>query len=141
MRFGPLTGIAAAVVVVELAGSAEMPRVLSAPTACEALARTALTNGTVISAESVPAGAFAPPSSTNAAAPAPFTTLPPDTFDKVAALDEWIASGTKPLSLVASHATAGVVDRTRPVCAYPAVARYVGSGSTDDAKNFPCQTP
>jgi len=63
----------------------------------------------------------------------------PDTFDKVAALDAWIASGTKPASIVASHSTSGVVDRTRPLCAYPAVARYTGSGSTDEAKNFKCQ--
>ena len=62
-----------------------------------------------------------------------------DAFDKVAALDEWIASGNKPASIVASHSTAGVVDRTRPLCAYPAVARYTGSGSTDEAKNFRCQ--
>jgi len=64
-----------------------------------------------------------------------------DVFDKVAAIDEWISSGTKPQSIVASHLTSGVVDRTRPLCAYPSVARYTGSGSTDDAKNFRCQTP
>jgi feruloyl esterase len=62
-----------------------------------------------------------------------------DTFDKVAALDEWIASGNKPTSIVASHSTAGVVDRTRPLCAYPATAHYNGTGSMDDAKNFRCQ--
>ncbi len=64
-----------------------------------------------------------------------------DVFDKVAALDAWIASGTKPQSIVASHMTGTVVDRTRPLCAYPATARYIGSGSTDDARNFRCQAP
>ena len=29
---------------------------------------------------------------------------------------------------------------TRPVCAYPLVANYKGSGSTDDAANFTCST-
>jgi feruloyl esterase len=62
-----------------------------------------------------------------------------DTFDKAAAIDAWVTSGNKPASIVASHATGGVVDRTRPLCAYPAVARYAGSGSTDDAKNFRCE--
>lgn len=62
-----------------------------------------------------------------------------DVFDKVAALDQWVASGTKPQSIPASHMTHGVVDRTRPLCAYPAVAQYIGSGSTDDARNFRCQ--
>jgi feruloyl esterase len=62
-----------------------------------------------------------------------------DVFDKVAALDRWVESGTRPQSIEAAHLTAGVVDRTRPLCAYPATARYIGSGSTDEAKNFRCQ--
>jgi feruloyl esterase len=62
-----------------------------------------------------------------------------DVFDKVGALDRWVETGRKPQSIEASHLTAGVVDRTRPLCAYPTTARYIGSGSTDDAKNFRCQ--
>jgi hypothetical protein len=31
--------------------------------------------------------------------------------------------------------------RTRPLCPYPQVARYTGSGSTDDAANFRCDVP
>ena len=62
-----------------------------------------------------------------------------DVFDKVAALDRWVETGLKPQSIEAAHMTAGAVDRTRPLCAYPATARYIGSGSTDDAKNFRCQ--
>ena len=38
----------------------------------------------------------------------------------------------------ASHSTNGQIDRTRPLCAYPAVARYKGAGSIDDAANFSC---
>ena len=48
-------------------------------------------------------------------------------------------TGKKPQSLEAAHLTAGIVDRTRPLCAYPTTAHYTGSGSTDDAKNFRCQ--
>jgi feruloyl esterase len=62
-----------------------------------------------------------------------------DVFDKVAALDQWVESGTKPQSIVASHVTGTATDRTRPLCAYPASAHYIGSGSTDDARNFRCQ--
>jgi len=62
-----------------------------------------------------------------------------DVFDKVAALDRWVESGNKPLSIDASHMTNGIVDRTRPLCAYPTTARYNGTGSTDDAKSFRCQ--
>jgi feruloyl esterase len=64
-----------------------------------------------------------------------------DVFDKVAALDRWVESGTRPQSIVASHMTGTVTDRTRPLCAYPATAHYIGSGSIDDARNFRCQAP
>jgi feruloyl esterase len=63
-----------------------------------------------------------------------------DVFDKVAVLDQWVESGVRPQSIVASHLN-GTVARTRPLCAYPASAHYIGSGSTDDARNFRCQAP
>jgi len=62
-----------------------------------------------------------------------------DQFDKVGALDHWVESGSKPQSIPAAHVTSGAVDRTRPLCAYPATAHYVGTGSTDEAKNFQCK--
>jgi feruloyl esterase len=40
----------------------------------------------------------------------------PNTFDKIGALDGWIEEGKAPESLIASHATAGKVDRKRPLC-------------------------
>ena len=43
--------------------------------------------------------------------------------------------------LLASHTTGGKVDCTRPLCAYPQVAKYKGTGSTDDAANFECVKP
>lgn len=61
-----------------------------------------------------------------------------DTFDKMAAIEEWVAKGTAPKAIVASHVSNGRVDRTRPLCAYPQVARYKGTGSTDSAENFSC---
>jgi len=63
----------------------------------------------------------------------------PNTFDAVAALEQWVEHGTKPASIVASHATSGTVDRTRPLCPYPQVATYKGSGSIDAAANFVCK--
>ena len=53
----------------------------------------------------------------------------------------WVETGVKPPSILASHMAGGVADRTRPLCAYPAVAKYSGSGSTDDARNFRCEAP
>ena len=61
-----------------------------------------------------------------------------DSFDRVAAIEEWIRTGTAPAQIVAAHRTAGTADRTRPLCQYPMVAKYQGSGSTDDAANFVC---
>ncbi len=65
----------------------------------------------------------------------------PSTFDTLAALDAWVTRGTAPDSLLASHSTAGKVDRTRPLCPYPAVAKWNGTGSTDEAGNFSCVNP
>ena len=62
----------------------------------------------------------------------------PNTFDALAALEDWAEKGTAPAQIRASHATNGQVDRTRPLCAYPAVAHYNGAGSVDDAANFSC---
>jgi feruloyl esterase len=41
--------------------------------------------------------------------------------------------------MIASHSTGGKVDRTRPPCPYPQVAKYKGSGSIGDAVNFACK--
>jgi feruloyl esterase len=61
-----------------------------------------------------------------------------DQFDKVAAIEEWIRTGIAPSRIEASHMTGGVVDRTRPICPFGQVARWNGSGSTDEAANFGC---
>ena len=65
----------------------------------------------------------------------------PNTFDMVLALDQWVESGKAPERILASHKVGDTVDRTRPLCAYPQVARYIGTGSSDDAANFVCRTP
>jgi feruloyl esterase len=40
--------------------------------------------------------------------------------------------------LVGAHIENGKTTRTRPICAYPTVAKYKGSGSIDAAENFTC---
>ena len=64
----------------------------------------------------------------------------PNQFDALAALEPWVEKGVAPEKLVASHSTNGRVDRTRPLCLYPQVARWKGTGSTDEAANFSCVT-
>ena len=63
------------------------------------------------------------------------------TFDMVAALDEWVEKKSAPRSIPASRLRDGKVDRTRPLCAWPQVATYSGSGSVDAAENFTCALP
>ncbi len=61
------------------------------------------------------------------------------TFDMVSALDQWVEHGKAPDQIVASKVVNGAVVRTRPLCPYPQVATYKGTGSTDEAANFACK--
>jgi feruloyl esterase len=63
----------------------------------------------------------------------------PNTFDMVTALEQWVEHGKAPDQILASHVTNGVSDRTRPLCPYPQVATYTGSGSIDEAASFTCK--
>jgi feruloyl esterase len=65
----------------------------------------------------------------------------PNTFEMISALEQWKEQGHAPARIVASHRTAGQVDRTRPLCPYPQVAKYKGAGSIDDEANFACELP
>ena len=65
----------------------------------------------------------------------------PNQFDALTALEQWVEKGVAPDTLIASHSTDGKVDRTRPLCPYPQVARYKGTGSIDEAANFTCAAP
>jgi hypothetical protein len=73
--------------------------------------------------------------------------LPSDPQHSLAlALDRWVDKGVAPEQIVATKYKTGAnpesgIVRTRPLCPYPQVARYKGSGSTDDAANFTCAVP
>jgi feruloyl esterase len=64
-----------------------------------------------------------------------------DTFDMLGVMRQWVERGKEPAEVVAAHRTNGKVDRTRPICPYPQVAQYKGTGSIDDAANFVCKAP
>ena len=66
--------------------------------------------------------------------------------DVAAALEAWVEQGQAPAEIIATKYKTGAggatgVVRTRPLCPYPQVARWKGSGSTDDAANFACVAP
>jgi feruloyl esterase len=62
----------------------------------------------------------------------------PNEFDELSTMERWVEKGEAPQQIIAAHKTNGKVDRTRPLCPYPQVARYQGKGSMDDAANFAC---
>jgi feruloyl esterase len=63
----------------------------------------------------------------------------PDQADFLSAIERWREKGEAPAQIVASRpAAAGRTEMTRPLCPHPQVAKYTGTGSTDDAKNFVC---
>ncbi|RXS93005.1 tannase/feruloyl esterase family alpha/beta hydrolase [Silvibacterium dinghuense] len=61
-----------------------------------------------------------------------------DTFDKLAVLDAWKETGKAPEKIIASKIQNGKVIRTHPICAWPMVASYQGSGDLNAAANFAC---
>jgi hypothetical protein len=75
-----------------------------------------------------------------------------DQFDALTALVAWVEQGNAPAQITASARGPGnaggvnaevpagwAADRTRPLCPWPQVARYRGTGSLELAANFSCQ--
>ena len=62
-----------------------------------------------------------------------------------AALEEWVEKGTAPADVIATKYVEGNsakgVQMTRPLCPYPQIANYKGSGDTNDYTNFSCTAP
>jgi feruloyl esterase len=59
------------------------------------------------------------------------------------ALETWVERGTAPAQLTATkftddQAATRSVKLTRPLCLYPTVPRYKGTGDPNDATNFAC---
>ena len=59
-----------------------------------------------------------------------------DKIDALTALDDWVRTGKAPDTLLA---TKDKLKMSRPLCAYPQVARYKGSGDPNEAANFECK--
>jgi feruloyl esterase len=68
-----------------------------------------------------------------------------DDFDMLTPLVNWVEKGQAPDSIVASgkNFTTPPARRSRPLCAYPTIAKYTGpaGGDIGDAKNYGCATP
>ncbi|RZL57088.1 MAG: tannase/feruloyl esterase family alpha/beta hydrolase [Variovorax sp.] len=63
-----------------------------------------------------------------------------DVYDALTPLADWVEKGVAPDRIVAKAApTAPWPGRTRPLCPYPQVATYDGSGNIEDAASFSCR--
>ena len=66
----------------------------------------------------------------------------PNVFDTFPPLVQWVEGGVAPDQIVATkyvnNQPAQGVAQTRPLCAYPEVARWTGSGDPNSAANFVC---
>jgi feruloyl esterase len=65
----------------------------------------------------------------------------PTRFDALAALEPWVEKGAAPEKMIASQIAQGATVRTRPLCVYPQIAKWNGTGSSDEAANFRCTQP
>ena len=68
----------------------------------------------------------------------------PSVADMLTVIDKWVTEGKAPDKIIASTPPGNPMNpnqkqMTRPICPYPEVAVYKGSGNTDDAANFECK--
>jgi feruloyl esterase len=61
------------------------------------------------------------------------------TFDGLTALEHWVEDEEAPERILAIKVVDDAVQETRPLCAYPKEAVYLGKGNTSDAVNFACE--
>jgi feruloyl esterase len=66
----------------------------------------------------------------------------PNTFDALTPLVNWVEAGVPPETILAASFAGNppTIQMTRPLCVFPKVAKYNGSGSTNIAANFTCVT-
>jgi feruloyl esterase len=64
----------------------------------------------------------------------------PFLFDALGTIDQWAASGAAPERIVAMRPPGGPAT-SRPLCPYPAIAKYSGKGDVADAASFVCAAP
>jgi feruloyl esterase len=63
----------------------------------------------------------------------------PNQINYMAIMERWRENTQTPATIEAYHVTNNRVDMTRPLCPYPQVSTYKGTGSPSDASNFACK--
>lgn len=62
----------------------------------------------------------------------------PDQFDSLTALENWVERGVAPTQMIATKQDSPL---SRPLCPYPALPRYKGTGDSNAATSFECAVP
>ncbi|MBN1570184.1 MAG: tannase/feruloyl esterase family alpha/beta hydrolase [Acidobacteria bacterium] len=62
----------------------------------------------------------------------------PSVVDMLSVIDQWVETGKAPERIIATNPP-NQKPISRPICPYPQIAKYKGSGSMDDAANFECK--
>ena len=62
-------------------------------------------------------------------------------IDPLGALERWVEGGQAPDQIEARKVVGGQTLWSKPVCAYPQMAKYKGSGDVKDAGSFACAAP
>lgn len=62
----------------------------------------------------------------------------PDRFDALTAIEQWVEHGIAPAAMIATKAGSTL---ERPLCPYPQLPRYKGTGDTNTAASFECAAP
>jgi feruloyl esterase len=62
----------------------------------------------------------------------------PDRFDSLTAIENWVERGIAPATMIATKQGSPL---SRPLCPYPQLPRYKGTGDTAAAASFECAAP
>jgi feruloyl esterase len=74
----------------------------------------------------------------------------PNDFDALAAMDAWVEHGQAPTAIIATkyanskpdfsgNAPKGAAERSMPLCPFPGIASYDGTGKLSEAKSWTCR--
>jgi feruloyl esterase len=68
-------------------------------------------------------------------------------YDTLGTIDAWVSGGAAPERIVATRGGVAMPGApalpplSRPLCPFPRIATYRGTGSKDDAASFSCSLP
>jgi feruloyl esterase len=62
----------------------------------------------------------------------------PTHFDTLTALENWVEKGEGPDSIASTHFNGKTPDRSMPLCKFPEMPHYKGSGDVNDGQNWSC---